>query len=64
MQPFVYSGKTVLSMKDFKKKVQKEIARVKGLKGGHTSGWVTVSVGTQDKIYLDGTITKLKNVGL
>ena len=38
--------------------------RVKVLKGGHTSGWVKVPVGTDDKIYLDDNSTKLKNVGL
>ena len=34
-KPFVYLGKTLFSMTDFEKKVQSEIARVKGLKGGH-----------------------------
>ena len=37
-KPFIYSGKTLLSMTDFEKKVQCEIARVKGLKGRHTPG--------------------------
>ena len=51
-------------MTEFEKKVQKEIARVNGLKGGHTSGRVKVPVGTNDKIYLDDPITKLKNMVL
>ena len=63
-KPFVYSVNTLLSMTDFKKKVQNEIARVKGLKGGNTSGWVKDPVGTEDKVYLDDPITKLKNVVL
>ena len=63
-KPFVYSGKTLLSITDFEKKFRNKIARVKGLKGGHTSGWVKVPVGTEDKLYLDNPITRLKNVGL
>ena len=59
-----YSGKTLLSMTDFENKVQNKIARVRGLKGGHTSGWVKVPVRKEDKIYLDDPITKLENVGL
>ena len=51
-------------MTDFEKKVQNEIARVKGPKGGHTPGWVKVPVGTEDKLYLYDPINKLKNVGL
>ena len=51
-------------MADSEKKVQTKIAGVKGLKGGHTSGWVKVSVGTEDKLYLDDPITNLKNVVL
>ena len=63
-KPFVYSGNTLLSMTDSENKVQNEIARVKVLKGGHTSGWVKVLVGIDDKLYLDYPITRLKNVGL
>ena len=35
-KPFVYAGKTLLSMTDFENKVQNEIVRVKGLKEGQT----------------------------
>ena len=63
-KPFIYSVNTLLSMMDFKKKFQNEIARVKGLKGGNTSGWVKYPVGTEDKLYLDDTITTVKNVVL
>ena len=52
----------LLSMLDFENKIQSEIAQVKGLKGGNTSGWVKVTIGTEDKIYLYDTITELKNV--
>ena len=63
-KPFVYSGKTLLIMTDLEKKVQNEFARVKGLKGEHTTGWVKFIVGTEDRLYLYYPITKLKNVGL
>ena len=58
---FVYSGNMLLIKTGFEKKFQNEIGRVKVLKGGHTSGWVTFSVRTEDKLYLDDPITKLKN---
>ena len=61
---FVYSRKKLLIMTDFEKKFQNKIAQVKGLKGGHTSGWVKVPFRTHDKLYLDELITKVKNVGL
>ena len=51
-------------MTDFEKKSQNEIPQAKGLKGGHTSGWVKVPAGTEEKLYLDDPVTKLKNVGL
>ena len=51
-------------MTDFEKKLQNKIERVKGLKGGHTSGRVKVPFGSEDKLYLDDSITKLKNVVL
>ena len=57
---FVYSGKQLLGMTDFENKFQNEITQVKGLTGGHTSGWVKFSVGTEDKLYLDDNITRLK----
>ena len=47
-------------MTDFEKKSQNEIPQAKGLKGGHTSGWVKVPAGTEEKLYLDDPVTKLK----
>ena len=61
---FVYSGNILLSMTGFEKKVRNKIARVKVLKGGHISRWVKVPVGEEDTLYLDYTITKLKNMVL
>ena len=63
-KPFFYSRKKLLSMTYFEKKLQNKISRVKGLKGWHTSGWVKVTVSTQDKLYLDEPITKVKQCGL
>ena len=41
---FFYSEKTLFSMTDFEKKVQNEIGRVKGLKGGtHKGGFKFLS---------------------
>ena len=37
-KPFAYSGKTLLIMTEFEKKVQNEISQINGMKGGHTSG--------------------------
>ena len=63
-KPFIYSGKTLLSMMEFEKKVQNKIAWFKGLKGDHTSEGVTFNFGAEDNICLDDHITKLKNVAL
>ena len=49
---------------DLEKEFQCEIARVKELKGVHTSRWVKVPVGAEDKLYLDDHINKLKVFGL
>ena len=43
---FVYSRDKLISMTDFDNKFQNNIARLKRLKGGHTSGWVKVPVAT------------------
>ena len=62
-KPFVYSGQTLLSLTDYDKKVQNEINRVRTLKGGHSSGWVTAKNGTTDKLYEDDPITRLNQCG-
>ena len=49
---------------DSEKKFQNEIVWLNGLKGGPASGWVKVPVRTEDKLYLDDPITKLKNLVL
>ena len=60
----VYSGKTLLRMMESEKKSQIDIAQVKGLKGGHKSGRIKFPVRTEDKLYLENTITKLKSLSL
>ena len=64
MQSFCLLGNKLIIMEDFEKKFQNEITHVKGLKGGHTPGRVKVTAGTEDKIYLNDTITNLKSVVL
>ena len=54
----------LFSMTYFDNKSQKEITRVKGLKGVNTSGWCKVPVGIEGKLYLDDSINKLENLGL
>ena len=54
---FDYSGKMLLIMADFEKKVQCKIARVKCLKGEKKFVWVKFPVNTEDKFYLDDPIT-------
>ena len=56
---FDYSGKMLLIMTDFEKKVQCKIAQVKGSKGENKLGWVKFPVKTEDKFYLDDPITEL-----
>ena len=51
-------------MTDFEKKFQNKIAQVKGLKGGHTSGWVKFIVVILDKLYLDEPSTMVNKFGL
>ena len=57
-KPFVYSGKMLLSMTNFEKKFQNEIAPVKGLKEVHTTGWFVFIVRKEHKLYLEIPITK------
>ncbi|CAB9505297.1 unknown protein [Seminavis robusta] len=49
---FDYSGKIMLSIKDYKTKINTEIGRVKGLKSGKSSGWVTD--GREDGVIYQG----------
>lgn len=59
--PFVYSGKTLLSISDWDKKVDEEIARVKKLKkGGH---WIVQPAGAKESLYLDDNTIALKGCG-
>ena len=61
--PFVYSGKTLLSIPDYDKKIASEIERVRTMKGGHKNGWVVAPQQTREKTYLDDPVSKLKKVG-
>jgi hypothetical protein len=41
-QPFDYSGKLILSLKDYREKVKNEIKRVKGLEHDRKGVWIEV----------------------
>ena len=60
VKPFDYTETVLLSAKDFDKKVQEEIKRVRDLKNG--KGWVQ-DTAIKDVIYKDDDITRLKDVG-
>ena len=60
----VYANKRTSSTMPFGYGKLKTKRKKEGLKVGHTSGWVTVPVGTENKIYWDYPITKLKILGL
>ena len=49
VQTFGLSRKDITQHDRLQEEIQKKIVQVKGLKGGHTSGWVKVPVGTEDK---------------
>ena len=58
--PFDYSGKTVVTIKDFGKKMKKQIEHVKSLK--NAGGWVRKN-GHHGDIYQSDQVTKLKGLG-
>ena len=61
--PFVYMGKTLLSIPDYKKKINEEIQRVRNLKNGSTSGWVIQDLESVGRIYENDLISCIKGVG-
>ena len=58
---FDYTGKTILSIKDYEDMIQKEIRRVKALKG-ECAPWV-VSQKEEGKVYRLDTTKALKHIG-
>jgi predicted flap endonuclease-1-like 5' DNA nuclease len=62
-KPFDYTGKTLLTIPDFNKRIKDEIARVKALAHGETSGWVVYEQGSQEKLYKDDSVLEMKRCG-
>ena len=60
---FCYSGKEILSISKYEKKVIEEIARVKDLKDGTTSGWVISTRPIDGTIFADECVGIFKSVG-
>ena len=59
---FTYSGKEVLSISKFEKKIKDEIKRVKELPVGSRGGWV-ISSCADNQVFLDEPVNVLKNCG-
>jgi hypothetical protein len=60
LKPFVYSGKVILSIKDWNKKVAHEIHRVKNLE--RNPFWV-VSNRPSHSLYLNDNVKHIKDIG-
>lgn len=63
LEPFDYSRTTLLSISDFKKKVNEEILRVRSLKHGQKSGWVIEDSRAEGKSFQNDSIIKLSKCG-
>ena len=63
LPPFVYSGKLLLTINDYQRKVNEEIVRIKGLKNPAAGGWLVPAPGTENKIYFDDPVSKLEGCG-
>lgn len=63
-KPFVYTGKSILSIKEYKKRVNNEINRVRGLKSGESSGWVVrYKHNKGDPLYDDDPVSYMVGCG-
>jgi hypothetical protein len=60
LKPFVYSGKVILSISDWKKKEAAEIRRIKNLQ--RNPSWV-LSIRPINSLYLDDGVHRVKSVG-
>ena len=61
-QPYNYTGKTLLTIPDYEKRIQDEIQRVKSTKHGESGGWVVQQEGSS-KVYIDDPLTSIAGVG-
>ena len=60
---FNYTGKEVLAIKRYEKKIEEEIERVKNLTDGKTAGWI-ISSCQPNSLYLEDFISVIKGVGI
>jgi len=62
LKPFDYSGKIILSKKDYDRKVDDEIDRIRKLVGGKQAGWI-VSMREEGVLYSNDPLTALSGLG-
>ena len=62
LEPFVYSGKTILSVKDYNAKIDLEIERVRKLTGGKQAGWI-VTMREAGVLYRNDPLTAINGLG-
>lgn len=62
LEPFDYSGKIVLTIKDYNHKIDCEIDRIRKLKGGKQAGWI-VTMREEGRLYSNDPLTALNGVG-
>jgi len=62
---FVYSGKVLLGIPDYKKKERETHGLIKnmGRKSKLAHGWIVPAPGTEWKIFADDPVSELKDVG-
>ena len=60
---FNYTGKEILTIKKYEKKVEEEIERVKNLTDGKTAGWIITSR-PQDTIFHNDCVSVMKGIGM
>ena len=59
---FNYTGKEVLAIKKYEKKIDEEIQRVKNLTDGKTAGWI-ISSHDNESLFHKDCISVIKGVG-
>ncbi|GFH53203.1 hypothetical protein CTEN210_09679 [Chaetoceros tenuissimus] len=62
LAPFVYTNKTLISERDWKKKEKEAIERVLQLENPKNGGWIVVDPSTEGKIYQNDKLTVLKGL--
>jgi len=63
LKPFDYSGKVVLTIKDYNAKMDAEMGRIRKLTGGKGAGWI-VSERDEDELYCDDPLSAIGGIGI